>query len=107
LALVLPVVVLLLLAVIQVALVGRDQLATVHAARVAARVAAVEPNGARVKASVDRAMPGARVEIGPRPEVGGLLEIVVVYRSITALPLVGPLMPDPELRVRATMRVER
>ena len=98
---------LLLLAVIQMALVARDQLATVHAARVAVRAASVEPNVARVKASVARALPGARVEIGPRPEVGGLLEIEVFYRSITGLPLVGPLMPDPEFRARATMRVER
>lgn len=96
-----------LLAVLQVALVARDQLALHHAARVAVRAASVEPREARVKAAVDRAMPGARVDVGRRDDVGGWVRIEVVYRSVTGLPLVGPLMPDPELRVAATMRVER
>ncbi len=103
----LPVVILLLLAVIQVSLVARDQLATVHAARVAVRAASVDPNTVHVKAAVARSLPGARVEIGPRPEVGGMLDVTVRYTSITALPLIGPLMPNPEFHVHATMRVER
>jgi hypothetical protein len=31
----------------------------------------------------------------------------VSYRSATTLPLVGPLLPDPLLVARATMRVAR
>ena len=47
LALVLPLVVALLLAVVQVGLIVRDQVLVVHAAREAAREAAVDPDPAR------------------------------------------------------------
>jgi hypothetical protein len=33
--------------------------------------------------------------------------VVVTYKSTTELPLVGPLFPDPTLRSRAVMRVEK
>jgi len=39
--------------------------------------------------------------------VGELVTVRVSYRSATALPLVGPHLPDPVLVARATMRVER
>jgi hypothetical protein len=52
-------------------------------------------------------LPGARVLAGPRPGVGELHTVRVSYRSPTTVPLVGPLLPDPELVSRATMRVER
>jgi hypothetical protein len=39
--------------------------------------------------------------------VGGLVTVHVSYRSLTTLPLVGPLLPDPLLEARAAMRVER
>jgi hypothetical protein len=45
--------------------------------------------------------------VGDRPEVGGEVTVEVSYTSVTDLPLVGVLFPDPELHASATMRVER
>lgn len=103
-ALLLPVLVLAAVAVLQVGLVVRDYVAVVHAAREAARAASVDGN---VAAAAHRVLPDATVHVGPRPAVGEPIEVEVEYRSVTALPLVGPLFPDPLLHHSAVMRVER
>ncbi|MEX0665040.1 MAG: TadE family type IV pilus minor pilin [Acidimicrobiia bacterium] len=106
-ALVLPILVLALLAVLQVALVVRDHIAVVHAAREAARAASVDPDPSRAVRAARRTLPGARVHVGRRGRVGEPITVVVTYRSSTELPLVGPLFPDPTLRSRVVMRVEK
>lgn len=106
-ALVLPLLVMAMLAIVQVGLVVRDQLAVVHAAREAAREASVEPDPARAEAAARRTLPDATVEVAPRPAVGQPIEVEVTYRAVTDVPLVGVLFPDPVLRGRAVMRVER
>lgn len=106
-ALVLPLVVMAMMALIQVALIVRDHLAVVHAAREAVREASVEPDPARAVAAARRTLPGADVDVGSRPEVGRAITVEVSYRSVTDLPLVGLLFPDPVLHSRAVMRVER
>jgi hypothetical protein len=107
LALALPLVALLLLAVVQVGLVVRDQVLTVHAAREAARAAAVDsdPGRARAAALAGSGLPGGRLVVELRR--GTSAEVTVRYRSATDLPLVGPLLPDIVLRAKATMRSER
>jgi Flp pilus assembly protein TadG len=107
LALVLPVVVLLLLAVVQVALVGRDLVAVAHAAREAARAAAVDPSPEAAARAARAVVPGAVVEVGPRPGVGGQVRVTVHVVVHTDVPFVGPLVPDAELSATAVMRVER
>jgi len=107
LALVFPVVLLLALCLVQATLVFRDELAVTNAAREAARATSVDPHPAGAQRAAGAVLPGARVESGPRPPVGGLVTVRVRYRSATGVPLVGPLLPDPELAARATMRVER
>lgn len=107
LALVFPVVLLLALCLVQATLVFRDELALTNAAREAARAASVDPDPARAERAAGAVLPGARVETGGRPSVGELMTVRVLYRSPTDVPLVGPLLPDPELAARATMRVER
>jgi len=104
LALVLPAVVLLLLALVQFALIARDELLVVHAAREAARTASVAGSGA---IAADRVLPGAKVDVSGGARVGDLVVADVSYRSVTDLPLVGPLIPDPWLHARVTMRAER
>ena len=104
LALVLPAVVLLLLAILQFALVARDELLVVHAAREAARAASV---GASGSAAASRVLEAAKVSISGGAHVGDLVVATVTYRSVTDLPLVGPLIPDPWLSARVTMRAER
>ena len=107
LALVLPILALAVLAVLQVALVVRDHIAVVHAAREAARAASVDPNPIRAIAAARRTLPGAKVHVGHRGRVGEPITVVVTYESATDLPLVGPLFPDPKLESTAVMRIEK
>lgn len=102
-----PLVVLAALALVQVGLIVRDQMGVVHAAREAARAASVDPDPDSPRRAARRTLPGARVEVGERPAPGGEITVTVTYRSVTDLPLVGPLFPDPALHASATMRVER
>jgi Flp pilus assembly protein TadG len=108
LALVLPLVFVVLLAVVQVVLVARDQLAVVHAAREGARAAAVaaDPVGegtasARTSAGLD----GDRLSITVAPS-GTTVVVTVRYRAPTDVPLVGALVGDVTVTGTATMRVE-
>jgi hypothetical protein len=103
-ALLLPVLVLAAVAILQVGLVVRDYVAVVHAAREAARAASVDSDAA---AAAHRVLPGADVHVGPRPDVGEPIRVDVAFRSVTDLPLVGALLPDPELHHSASMRVEK
>jgi Flp pilus assembly protein TadG len=106
-ALVLPLVVMAMLALVQVGLVVRDHLAVIHAAREAAREASVDPDPTRAVAAARRTLPDADVDVATRPAIGQPISVEVSYRSVTNVPLVGALFPDPMLRSRVTMRVER
>jgi hypothetical protein len=110
LALALPFVVMLLLGIVQVALVARDQVLTVHAAREAVRVAAVEPGGSgpRFAAADGSGLDPSRlrVEVSARGEPGSRVAVRVSYRCPTVVPVLGRLVDDVELRADATMRVE-
>ncbi len=110
LALLLPVVLVLLLAAVQVGLVVRDQLLVTNAAREAARAAAVDGRPGAPAEAARRSGPldPARltVEVGPRGPVGSTVRVEVSYRVITDVPLIGPLVGDVQLHAAATMRVE-
>ena len=109
-ALLLPLFALLLLAVVQVGLVVRDQVLVTHAAREAARAAAVDPRaevareGAEAAARLDPTR--LAVELSGATDPGGRLTVTVLYRSPTDVPLVGRLLGDRPLTAEATMRVE-
>ena len=107
LVLVLPLLLTLGLVLVQGATVLRDQLALVHAAREAARTLSVDGDRERGKAAAAEVLPGASVHMGTRPAPGELLAVTVRYRSRTAMPVVGRLIPDPVLSARAVMRVEQ
>src|SRR3954464_4185903 len=107
LALVLPLVVFGLLAILQVGLVVRDQAAVVHAAREAARAASVDPDRSRAVGAATRVLKDAKVDVGPRPEVGEPPGVEVTSHEPADLPLVGALFPDLDLHARAVMRVEK
>ncbi len=110
LALCLPVICLLLLLVVQVGLVVRDQLLLAHAAREAARVAAVDEGagGPRAAAVAAGGLDPSRltVRLEGRGGPGSRVRAVATYRSVTDVPLVGALVGDVELRAEVTMRVE-
>lgn len=110
LALLLPVIVVLLLAVLQVALVGRDVLLVTHAAREAARAAATDPGPAapRTAALDATGLPPDRLHVTTtgRGGPGSRVRATVTYRADPVVPLVGSLVGERTLRATATMRVE-
>jgi hypothetical protein len=103
LAVTLPFVVVALLVVLQVGLVVRAQVLVVHAARESARAAAVgeppPPPEGLDPARTEVAISGGRTS-------GDRVTAVVTHRVRAAVPLVGAVFPDVELRGGATMRVE-
>jgi Flp pilus assembly protein TadG len=110
LALLLPIVAVLLLGTLQVALIARDQVLVTHAAREAARVAAVDPGPGAPLAAALAAAPLDRdrlkVQVSGRGPAGSRVTVVVTYRALTRVPIIGALLRDPVLTARATMRVE-
>jgi hypothetical protein len=101
---VLPLIVFGLLAILQVGLVVRDQVAVVHAAREAARAASVKDDPGR---AARRVLADAEVNVGSRPAVGQPITVEVTYHDRTDVPLVGALFPDLDLHAKAVMRVEK
>lgn len=107
LALCLPLVFLLLLGVVQMAVVVRDQLAVELAARDAARAAAVsdDPVAAATAAAADAAGVVGPVSVSVSSS-GSVVTATVTYVERTDLPLIGALIPDLTLRATAAMPVE-
>lgn len=103
-ALLLPLVAVLALAIAQVALVARDRVLLTHAARVGARVAAVGGSDDDVRREVAASAPGSadrlRVEVH---RTATTVEVRIGHRSITDLPLVGAFVDDVELVAVARM----
>jgi Flp pilus assembly protein TadG len=111
LAVVLPLICILLFAVVQIGLVARDRVAVQHAARGAARQAAVTPGEAEALAGATSAAPGLdpgrfTVRLTGGRATGDLLTVQVAYRSATTVPLVGLFVDDVELTEVAVVRVE-
>jgi Flp pilus assembly protein TadG len=106
-ALAFPLVAVMLLAVVQVTLVARDQIAVIHAAREGARAAALSgagPGDGLAAAGAATALDRGRltVSVGRGPEV----QVTVRYRSPTDVPIVGRLLGDVTVQATATMRAE-
>src|SRR5689334_6530386 len=110
LVLALPVLVLFVLGVVQAGLVVRDQLLLTHAAREAAREAAVagDSGAARRGALAGARLAPGRLEVTThgRRGAGSRVTATLVYRSPTDVPLVGRLVGDVRLTASVTMRVE-
>jgi Flp pilus assembly protein TadG len=106
LALALPVLVMLLLASVQVTMVVRDQLAVVHAAREAARAAAVSTDGGGDGvAAAHQAVALDDLDVSIAAD-GTTVRATVHHLVHTDVPLIGALVPDVDVRATATMRVE-
>jgi hypothetical protein len=98
--------VVLVLGLLQVALVARDQLAIELAAREGARAAAVSASpDAAARAAVDRSITispvGVDVAIGP-----STVTVTVSYVNHTDVAVVGHVIDDVELRASVTMALE-
>ncbi|MEZ5383688.1 MAG: pilus assembly protein [Microthrixaceae bacterium] len=109
LAAVLPALLIVTLLVVQAALVARDRIALTHRCRAAARQAMVEPTAsAATAAGAASATAGAGFSArlhGPR-QAGALVTVTCRQWLITGLPLVGPMLGDPEATERFVIRVE-
>lgn len=110
LALTFPLIVLLLLAIIQVGLVVRDQILVVHASREAARAGAVDPdpNAPRRAAVGSSGLNSDRMKLSQsdRGGPGSTLSVTVHYSCPTEVPLIGAFLPDVQLRAVTAIRVE-
>jgi Flp pilus assembly protein TadG len=107
-ALAVPLLVIVMLFGVQIALVIRDQIATIAAAREAARAVVVADgkpgvaDGAVARTvALDPSRRSVNVSIN-----GGLVTATVTYRSPTDLPLVGIFIPDITVHGSATMALE-
>ena len=110
-ALVLPLVALVVLFVVQAGLVVRDQLLVSHAAREAARAAAVSdsdrPSAATMAARQAGNLDADRVSATTTMADGDAsVRVLISYRSITGIPIIGSLVPDIDLESTVVMRVE-
>ncbi len=108
-AVLLPVLLLAVLVVVQGGLVVREQLLVQHAAREAARVAAVSDSVAETRDAAVRAGPldPARLEVrrsARRP--GQPVRVTVDYHVRGAVPIVGPVLKRFTLSASVTMRAE-
>jgi hypothetical protein len=96
----------LLLAAVQVTLVVRDQLAVVHAAREAARAAAVSTDP-RADGSAAAREAVALGDLDVSIEAGAARVRATVHHVVhTDVPLIGALVPDVHVTGTATMRLE-
>ena len=111
-ALVLPLILLVALAMVQLAIVGRDRLILEHAARAGAREAAVDPDDAAVRSVVATALSPLDVaDVSISVERGGAFGAPVVvrvaYDAPVALPVAGWLLPSSvHLSADLSMRQE-
>mgnify|MGYP006273616343 CR=1 FL=1 len=106
LALILPVLLLVVLAGVQVAIIIRGQIAVIHAAHAGARAAALaaDANAAAVAAAQ------SAVALGPldvrSSTTSRAVRVDVSARVPTEVPLVGLLLGDVRVTARATMPLE-
>lgn len=110
LALAMPLVALLLLALVQLGFLVRDQVLVVHAAREGARQAAVDGSTDAVRraaaGSSSLAPDRMTVTMSGRAGAGSHVQVTITYRAPTSVPLVGALLGDVDMHSSATMRVE-
>lgn len=109
LAAVLPVLVIVTLLVIQAALVARDRIALTHRCRAAARQAMVQPSDAAASAAGAAAADagsGFSAHLSGPVVVGEMVTVTCHQRLVTGLPLVGPMLGDPQATERFVVRIE-
>lgn len=106
LALALPLVCLLLFGIVQVAVLGRDQLAVQLASREAARAAAASSDIAGAGNVAAQRAVALRPLIIEVSEGADTVTATVTYTDHTDVPLIGALFPDVVLTATVTMAVE-
>jgi hypothetical protein len=105
--LVLPLIIIVLLCTLQVVSIVRTRLLLEQAVHEAARAAALSPKKSAVVEAARKALKGVEVDLSQRPQVGGAIAVEVRARVRTDIPLIGIMLPDPMMKARAVVRVER
>jgi Flp pilus assembly protein TadG len=111
-ALVLPLLLVLLVAGVQVGVLARDELVLTHSARAGAREAAVEADEDRVRSAAIASAPGLdasalEISIERSGGLGDAVTVSVAYEAPISGLLAGWLFPDVvRLEADATMRQE-
>ena len=105
-ALALPLVALLVLGIVQLVVVARDQLAVELAAREGARAAAVAAAPAAAARTAAHAAVGLEPLLVDVVVRGDRITVTVRHRTRTSVPLVGLAIGDVELSASVTMRRE-
>lgn len=111
LALCLPVIALVFAGVVEVALIGVDQVRVWHAAREAARVSAVDPDAAAAREAAGASgLDGIEVSVEPGAEErapGRPTTVRVAYPYDARVPVVGEMFERFVLEADATTRIEQ
>ncbi len=110
-ALILPLVVIVVLFIMQAGFVVRDQVLVSHAAREAARAAAVSdadrPSAAMTAAKRAGELRSDQISVEVTMLEGGdTVRVEVSYRSVTDFAIIGALVPDVALHATGGMRAE-
>ncbi len=107
LALVLPLLLALLVVLAQVGLLVRDRVLVVHAAREAARAAAVDPQPevARRAAKATKGLDPRKLDVTTRRE-GATVTVVVSYRAVANVRFLGRKFPEILVKEQVTGHVE-
>jgi Flp pilus assembly protein TadG len=105
-ALVLPIMLLICLAFLQVGILAGDELLVVHASRAGARQAAVDSDDGTIRPAVEAAAPGLDpagldVVIERSSGWGSPVRVTVAYDAPIAVPIAGLFLP-PEVRLNAS-----
>jgi Flp pilus assembly protein TadG len=111
LALCLPLLAIVLGAAVELCLLASDQVRLWHAAREAARAAAVEPDASAAVAAAERVgLAGLQVRVSPGSAFrirGEPVTATVTYHPPGRVPLVGELFSRLELEAEAVMGIEQ
>lgn len=111
LALLLPVLILLFAALVQIGVVTSDHVRLWHAAREAVRVAVVDDDAEAIRAAAERSgLDGLELGVNPPPQGrvrGEPLTVSLSYRPAASIPVVGAVLSGIVMRVSATMRIEQ
>lgn len=107
-ALVLPIVLMLILGLLQVAVLARDQIMVMGAAREGVREAIVTPDQGAIASAARGAAPGLNLDVKvTRGTERGDSAKVNVSAPPAKLPIVGEIVGGLNLKASATMRMEK
>ena len=107
-ALVLPLVLILILGLLQIGVLVRDQIMVLGAAREGVREAIVTPDHGAISAAASNAAPGLKlsVQVNRGSERGEPARVNVSAPPVQ-LPLIGEIVSGMTLKASATMRIEK